>query len=104
MKAINGVHFTITAKLLTKRAVRKPPTRAKDTCEKHAAILAFVEKHGHITNAQASLIGGWKQPGYHLRSLQARGLIERTEYGKWRWKCQACGKVPVFFSDCECLT
>jgi hypothetical protein len=101
---LDHVRVSVTAKLLPKARSRAATKTHAQTRDRYAKVLAFIEQHGRMTNAQAANIGGWKQPGYHLRKLQERGLIQHTEYGTWRWKCQACGKVPRHVSECDCLS
>jgi len=86
-----------------------PTPKQEAIARAYAHILDFARRHGSITNKQASSIGGFAQGYYHLRKLEQRGWLRRSDYNKWdwrapRWTCPACGLMPASPTDCDCLT
>ena len=47
-------------------------------------ILREAERKGHITNARAKEVGNFSQVWFHLKAMEAAGVLEHTSYNEWK--------------------
>jgi hypothetical protein len=55
----------------------------EDTEAARARVVRAARENGYITNAQARVVGRWRQAWYHLHALYQAGLLRKDGFNRW---------------------
>jgi len=55
----------------------------ESSIEARERVLRVAKKRGSITNAQASIVGRWKQAWYHLNAMRRAGMLKKEKFNVW---------------------
>ena len=68
---------------MSKKPKRYNGLKHRSILRARGKILHEAERKGSITNARAKQVGKFSQVWFHLKALEAEGLLRHTDYNEW---------------------